>query len=83
MPIESVNRHALAAFEDLSQCIGLDPNDLGGTATMTGEDFPRVSVHRLASASSAALAAVGIGVGGSATVVWSDVSSNMPPRLCA
>ena len=63
MAIEGVNPHALAAFEDLSQCIGLDPNDLGGTATMTGEDFPRVSVHRLASASSVALAAVGVGVG--------------------
>ena len=63
MATESVNPHALAAFEDLSRCIGLDPSDLGGTVTMAGEDFPRVSVHRLASASSAALAAVGVGVG--------------------
>ena len=31
MTIESVNPHALAAFEDLNGCIGLDPSDLGGT----------------------------------------------------
>ena len=50
--IDSENQHAVAAFEDLSRYVGLDPSDLGGTVRMTGEDFPRVSVHRLASASS-------------------------------
>ena len=61
--IESGNQHAVAAFDDLSRCVGLDPSELGGTVRMTGEDFPRVSVHRLASASSAALAVMGVGVG--------------------
>jgi crotonobetainyl-CoA:carnitine CoA-transferase CaiB-like acyl-CoA transferase len=63
MMIESANRHAVEAFLDLSRCIGLDSDDLGGTVRMTGRDFPRVSVHRLASASSAALALLGVGVG--------------------
>jgi crotonobetainyl-CoA:carnitine CoA-transferase CaiB-like acyl-CoA transferase len=60
--IESTNKHAIRAFEGLSRSLALDADSLGGALRIRAGDYPRVSLHRLASASSAALAALGCGV---------------------
>lgn len=57
--IESANPHAAGALRGLLDILGVEP---AGRIIIRGDDFPAVSPHRLASASAAALAAMGTGV---------------------